>query len=283
MGKTTVVSYSEVFKWQTCQRQYYYGFSLGLQSIDTPGPMDLGNKGHKLLQNFHEFLRTGVSKDEALELVGLSAHKMAQDGKDTDFNLLKAWIFVDNYIRKTDFTSEAELIENRFLLPATALTNDPAMSHVQIGFTPDVVFRRKGGFLDVEDYKFVGRAWSQSKSNRFPQLKLYQIFLEKMGYNVSRTTLRFFNTTTAAITEKNYTMGAKEKQTLTEDFMAAVAEVVRFKDSPDFTHHYAPRTMNYTACQYCPFEFPCTLEAEGKDASKTLKTQYQKRTYDYTK
>lgn len=279
----TIVSYSEVFKWQTCHRQYYYRFILGLSPEEESSPINIGVQGHKLLQNFHELLNEGKTKEESLRLVTQTASKAMMKEKKTDTSVLTAWISVHNYIQATDFTAKAILIENRFLIRASLLTDDPALSHVQIGFTPDVVFERKGGFLDVEDYKFVGRAWSAAKMNRFPQLKLYHIFLKKMGYNISRSTLRFFDIKQGKSSEKNYTLSPDEESILIHDFMEGVKEIAAFKDAPTEVHFKATRTMNYTACQFCSFEFPCSLEAKGKDASKTLSTQYKKSDYDYSK
>ena len=269
---TLIVSYSEIFKWQTCQRQYYYRYHLGYAPVIDSGPMGLGIKGHKLLEVFYEALKSGLTKEESLKKTLETAEKIMREASITDLSILKAWTLVDNYIRANDFTTEIELIENRFLVPVSNFSDDPVMSDVQIGFTPDVVFRRNGGFLDIEDYKFTGRAWSQSKMNRFSQIKLYQIFLESMGYDISRTILRFFNTTTGKITIKPYTATAIEKETLIRDFLAGVREVVMYRKGS--LHYLAPRTVNYTACQFCKFEFPCTLEAEGKDASRTLEAEY---------
>lgn len=276
----TIVSFSEVAKWQTCQKQYYYNYILDRRPLELSDAITTGIKGHRLLQTFHEFLRDGKTKEEALKLTLESAKKLMREaGLDTD--LLSAWTLVDNYIRATTFTAEAILVENRFLLPASMLTDDPDLAHVQIGFTPDVVFERKGKKLDVEDYKFIQRAWPKSKVNRFPQLKLYQIFLGKMNYDISRSILRFFNVKTGKITEQNYVLGSVEAQTLTEDFIAGVREVVKYKEAPSVTHKLAPRTMNYGACQFCAFEYPCSLQAEGKDATKTLENLYKKSDYDY--
>lgn len=285
-----IVSFSEIFKWQTCQRQYAYRFDLGLAPIEESDAIKTGVKGHRLLQSFHELLREGKTKEEALELVQKQARKLMEPQKKgllsdftIDYNLLKAWTLVDNYIRETDFTSQAILVENRFLFPASLLDNDPILENVQIGFTPDVVFERTGGRLDVEDYKFIQRAWSASKINRFPQVKLYQIFMSLMGYDVSRGILRFFNVQTAKITDKNYILTETEEQNLIYDFMEGVKEVVRYKTVPIETRKQAPRTMNYTACQYCAFEYICSLEAEGKDASHSIETQFAKSTYDYNR
>jgi hypothetical protein len=280
---TTIVSYSEVFKWQTCQRQYYYRFILGLAPIEESAPILTGIKGHKLLQYFYELIRSGKPKSEAHLLTTQHAKKIMDEEKIIDISLLRAWTLVDNYIRDNDFTSEALLIENRFLLPVSTLTDDPDLQHVSIGFTPDVVFQRKGNKIDVEDSKFIQRKWSKSKLERFPQTKLYQIFLEKMGYNISRSLIRFFNVTTAEISIQPYTLTKIEANTLIHDFLCGVKEVVRYKEGPSLFLNNAPRTMNYTACQFCAFEFPCTLEAEGKDATKTFKNLYTMSQYDYNR
>lgn len=278
MKPEIIVSYSEVFKYQTCQRQYYYRFIKGLQPIEESDAITTGVNGHKLLQDFYELMRQGASKNDALTAVADSALKLINRDRFADFNLLKAWTLVDKYIRETEFTGEAVLIENRFLLPVARLTDDPELSHVQIGFTPDLVLERSGRFLDVEDSKFVQRAWSKKKLERYQQTKLYQIFLSEMGYTISRTLIRFFNTQTTDITTYPYVLKAEERTSLTEDFLAGVRDVVRYKESPTTAH----RTMCYTACQYCAFVFPCTLEAQGKDASKVLSSMYVKSRYDYT-
>jgi hypothetical protein len=278
-----IVSYSEVYKFQTCQRQYFYNNILGKHPIIDNEAMATGTKGHKLLQTFYTGLREGMSKEESLEAAHHKAQKISTENGGIDFGLLKAWTLVANYIRATDFTAEAIIVEDRFLLPASALSPDPIFQDVQIGFTPDLVLRRKGNKSDVEDAKFVQRSWSKSKLNRFPQAKLYQIFLEKMGYEVSRSVIRFFNFQTNKVFPQYYTLGNAERLNLIHDFMSGVKDVVRYKTLPAHLLPLAPRTMNYTNCQYCPYEFPCSLEAEGKDASKTLATQYKQSNYDYTR
>jgi CRISPR/Cas system-associated exonuclease Cas4 (RecB family) len=280
---TTIVSYSEIYKLQTCKRQYYYRFDLGLKPVEESGPIATGVKGHKLLENFYRYLAEGKSKEEAHALTTKSADKLLNKQILFDSTILPAWLLVDNYIRETEFTAETILIENRFLYPASKLSDDPIFADVQIGFTPDVVLKRKGDFIDVEDYKFVQRAWSKSKINRYQQSKIYQILLTRMGYNVSRSIIRFFNVQTAKITEQPYILGPQEEETIIRDFMAGAKEVLKFKLDPNRIPDQSPRTMCYTACQFCAFEFPCTLEAEGKDASKTLQNLYVRNDYDYNR
>jgi hypothetical protein len=214
-----IISYSEIVKFQTCKRQYFYRFTKGLAPLEESPAISTGVKGHKLLENFYEFLKAGKTKEEARELTTQSAMDLIKrEGLAVDPTLLKAWTLVDNYITSTKHFNEAIIIENRFLIPATVIGGDPSLDQVMIGFTPDVVLERPGNMLDVEDAKFVGRAWSKSKLNRFQQAKLYQIFLKRMGYNVTRSSVRFFNVTTGNVSVQNYTMKAQEEAILIERF-----------------------------------------------------------------
>lgn len=278
----TIVSFSEVYKWDTCQRAYYYRFVLGLKPEEETEAITTGTKGHRLLQSFYTLIEEGKTRDEALELVRASAARMIKHESITEMKaLLNAWTLVDNYIRTIDVLPKAALVENRFLLPvAGTLSLDPIFDDVVIGFTPDVVFKR-GEFYDVEDSKFVQRAWSKSKLDMFPQAKLYQVFLRRMGYNVSRSSIRFFNVATAKITEYHDTLDLAEEVNIVNDFLGGVREVLNYRSLSDDDKERTRRTMNYGACQFCAFNYPCKLQKQGKDASKTLQHLYVKSDYDY--
>lgn len=278
-----IISYSEVFKWDTCKKQYAYRFLDGLKPLEETEAMTTGTKGHKLLQNYYTYLSEGKSKEKAHRLTTESAMKLLS-GAFYDRPLLTAWTCVDNYIRNTEMTAEAVLIENRFLFPASKLSDNPLLADVEIGFTPDVVFKRQGGFYDVEDAKFVGRAWSESKLNHFLQAKLYQIMLREMGYNVSRSVVRFFNTQTGKDSAVTAVLKPGEDKSIITDFTAAIVEIVKARQVPlDLREYTFRRTMNYTACGFCAFERPCAMEARGLDVSQTLKTGYVKSDYDYSR
>ncbi len=283
MQQTTIVSYSELVKFQTCERQHWYRHGEDLQPNSESDAIDTGKKGHKLLQDFYELVRGGATKLDALEAVRKKAGREIAADPKPDFNKVTAWTLIENYIKETDFTSSVSLIENRFLVPASRLTDDPFFEDVQIGFTPDVVFERKGGFLDIEDAKFIQRAWGDKKINRFPQAKLYQILMRSMGYNVSRTTIRFFNVKTGVLSYKNYELKPQEAKNLTQDFLAGIRPLVEKKRGSREIFAQAPRTMNMNACQYCSYTFICGLEAEGKDATKTKRIEFRKSSYDYSR
>lgn len=276
------VSYSEIAKYDNCQRAYYYNFILGLQPQEMSEALSTGVKGHQLLQNFYNLMQKGVEKTEALKITTLSAKNLINGGPLPDMALMTAWMLVEQYIKNTDFKAKPVLVENRFLFPVSQLTDDPALAEVQIGFTPDVVFERSGGFVDVEDAKFIGRAWSKSKIDGFQQAKLYQILLNRMGYKVGRSGVRFFNTKTYKITEDFKPLEKAEEGVILRDFLSGIRQMLSYREGSSELLTSARRTLNNNNCQYCPFTYPCTLEAKGKDASKVFNALFVKRDYDYT-
>lgn len=281
-----VISYSELAKFDTCERQYFYSFELGLRPLTESEAIATGIKGHKLLQAFYECMKMGKTREESIDIIQHRAKELIKSMHPVEVGaILKAWNMVDNYIRKTDFgTKKVALVENRFLLPASILSPDnPILENIQIGFTPDVVFERTGGWLDVEDSKFIGKAWPEAKLEHFRQNKLYYIFLKQMGYKVSRCSVRFFNTTTGKVTEKNDTISTTEEFNITQDFIRGLEEVVAYRSLPYEDKEQSRRTMNYHTCQFCAFYRPCKLEEQGKDVTNMLKHQYMVTDYDYTK
>jgi hypothetical protein len=278
-----IVSYSETLAWDSCPRQYHYQHDLKIIPVDLSDALSKGIKGHGLLQYFYQGLQDGLPVAEAKERVRIKAKQYLDvPGLNPEMaDLLVVWGLVNQFIDTTDFSSyEVAIVENRYLFPLNRFTDDPLLSDVQIGFTPDVVLKRKGGFYTVEDAKFIGRAWSQKKLNRFPQAKLYELFLNDMGYNVTRSSIRFFNTKTNKITVHGESMTPQEGEILKRDFVKTVREIVIYKAG--IHHEQTRRTMNYNNCQYCFFEQPCTAEAQGKDASKIIKHLFKRNDYDYS-
>jgi CRISPR/Cas system-associated exonuclease Cas4 (RecB family) len=276
-----IISYSELTRWDTCRMQYHYGHMEKLVPLEVSEPIATGNAGHALLQKFYSLLGDNFNIKDAVKQVNDTANTLLLSNKfgATGTPLLTAWVMVQNYIQSTEFKAEAVIVENRFLFPLSDLTDIPEASEIQIGFTPDVVFKRTGGFCDVEDSKFVGRAWSESKIKRFQQAKLYQIFLQRMGYNISRSQIRFFNTKTTKISVVPFELKAAEEKTLTREFVDACLEVAEYRNNPN---RLTRRTMNNNTCQGCFYEHICTLEAQGIDATWAKRSMFMKSDYDYS-
>ncbi len=286
MISNITVSYSEVTRMDVCAKQYYYRYILGLQPLNETIPIATGKKGHKFLQTFYTLLSQGKTIEEAIKVVEKQALEMMTTQSMLDGSLLKAWTLVKNYMDSYKLSkSESVIVEGRFQVPASRFSDDPVFNGVMIGFTPDLVTQRMGGFCDIEDAKFVGKAWSDAKLDQYQQLRLYEIFLKEMGYNISRTILRFFNTAKdgkGSITEHKYVTNPAERKIILDEFLVAVKRVVEFKRQPlPIIIAQSRRTLDTNTCQFCQFKFPCSLERKGQSAENTLRTEYIKSDYDY--
>lgn len=266
----TIVSFSEVYTWQTCRREFYYHYGLGLTPIEDKESIYKGVQGHRLLQNFYRGIQRGLTKDEARE-------EMREFFREEKMHeLVEVWMMVEKYIQDLKLEGEAVLVEEAFVVP---VAGEDSLS---IGFTPDLVWNQKGKRIIIEDYKFVGRMWAKSKLSRYTQLDLYNAFLHKMGFNVTRGVLRFFNLATNTFPYQVYTPSQTRLDNLYKEFVESALEIQQFKNLPiEQQKEAAIRTINYTVCQWCSYIFPCNLEQDGKDASKTLATQYKPSKYSY--
>lgn len=278
------ISYSEISAWDVCQRQHYYSYTLGLVPTVLPEAINTGTNGHTLLQVFYSALKAGLSQEQAQAMMHTKAKQLVSASGFVDPTILTTIAIIDAYIKDYDSDAKVLFSETRIILPLSRLTDDPFFANVQVGFTPDVVFERKNGFCDVEDFKFVKRAWSDKKTKHFKQTKLYQIFLRTLGYDVSRGSIRFFNTTTGNVTVDNKNLTLAESLTLTKDFLETVREVVLRKRAikegtydPEATR----RTMFYINCDNCFFSDPCMLEAKGISPDLTFRLHYKKNEYSY--
>lgn len=280
-----IISYSEIFRFQTCPRQHYYRFVLGKRPVTESQAINTGNNGHILLDIAYNMLAEGKSKEEIFPVLREKVIELVDKALDRghiDITSAIAETLIENYFNTEDLSFKTLYIENRFLLPLSRLTDDPFYEDIEIGFTPDVVFERVGGFIDIEDSKFVQKAWGGKKLERYTQTKYYHIFMESIGYAVSINKIRFFNVATGKTYTKPYTLTKDERDILVEDLLRGIRPLVEHKRQTAEELAKTPRIMNYMTCERCSFNFVCSREAEGKDMSKTLAIEFEDSRYDYS-
>jgi hypothetical protein len=263
------VSFSEVYAWQTCQQQFFYKHSLKLQPISTSSALKTGIDGHTLLKTFYTAIQDGHSKKEALSKV-----TDLFNGKLTPETVI-AFGLVENYIADLDLKGKAVIVDrpNYVEFPHLGIT---------VAFTPDLLWHYASKRLDLEDYKFVGRLWSKPQLARYVQLDLYNALLRILGYRIGSSKLRFFNTTTKKVSHKTYDPTQTRLDNIMKEFLAIALKIAEYKSlSLDEQKEQTVRTFNYTTCRWCKFTFPCDLELDGKDATKTLLNEYVSSDYGY--
>lgn len=275
----TVVSYSEVSIFQYCTRRFYYQFGLGLRPIEQGKAIGTGVEGHTFLERFYKKLQSGATQADALDFMFEHNPKNTISGEK-----LKAYTIASGYARDLKLQGEPWAVEQPVIVKPTEHISHGVLgiNDLYIGFTPDLVWEKPNGFLEVEDYKFSGRDWNPKKVSHYRQLNIYNALLREQGHNVSRGILRLFNTTTGQNREIIFDPSIKELTILKSEFVRAALQVKEFKELPiTEQREIAIRTLNYQSCGFCPYTFPCSLEAQGKDATRTLETQFTHSDYGY--
>lgn len=273
----TVISYSEVAIYQQCTQRYYYHFGLGLKALDMGPAITTGIDGHKMLERYYKAVLEGKDQESALAKMHNSVETMTAEK-------LKAWMLANSYAQEFSSKGKPLLVEEAIIFkPEESLSLGVlGLDGLTVGFTPDLVWETKNGHIQVEDYKFVGRAWSKKKLAHYRQLNLYIVFLRALGYNVTEGILRFFNTTTNQSSSYSFKPTSRELEILKNDFVKEALKVREFRLQPVVEmREAASRTLNYSTCSYCPFNYPCSLEAKGLSAQKTFATQYTENDYGY--
>lgn len=261
----TLVSYTAVSTFLTCPREFYYRFVLNRTPIEQSKAITQGVVGHTMLESFYRDIRDGVDRETARQNMQhyLPSHMTVE--------MSKVWALVDNYVRDLTLEETLLFVED----PMTV----PVADDLEVAFTIDLAWLYKAKWIELEDYKFIGRTWPNNKLIRYSQLDIYMAMLRKLGYPAKKGTLRFFNLEINKIQKKVYEPSEVKLARVYEEFVMNAWKVKDFLDLPlENQQEFAVRTLNYNTCQYCQFVYPCDLELEGKDASNTLATQYKENT-----
>lgn len=257
----TVVSYSELFTYMTCPRQHYYRYILGRAPLQVSHTVDRGIEGHDLLKEFYTGIQNGLSFDEAKER--MDQYLLSKGERSVA--LYEAWLLICEYLKTLDLHGTVVKVEQRFVTP---------INHgLSLGFTPDLVFHHKDKRLDLEDYKFIAQQWPHNKLARFTQLHVYRGLLRRLGYDVRRARLRFFNWTTAKVTYRDYPLNEAQTQRILDELFRVAEHVRQMKEAR--YEALAIRTLNYNTCRWCVYVEPCTGELEGRDMSRTLENAFK--------
>lgn len=261
----TMVSYTAVSTFMSCPREFYYRFILNLTPKKQSEAITNGVVGHSMMEKYYKGIRDGVDPETARQSMQTVLSSNMTVG------LATVWAMVDNYVRDMPLEGEVKFVEDTMVVP---------ISHdLEVAFTVDFGWIYNNKWIELDDYKFIGRKWSNNKELRYTQLDLYNIMLRLLGYPVKQGNLRFFNLETRKIYKKVYDSSYTKLNRVYDEFVKAALKVKEFLDLPiEEQEEQAIRTLNYNLCHYCHFVYVCDLELEGKDASNTMKLEYTKNT-----
>lgn len=267
-----IVSGSEIATLNSCEMKYYYQFVLGLWPKDESVAISQGKAGHTNCQQFFEAIQAGLTKEEALQAM----IPVAMDAES-----LKACSLASKFCQDFNVDSGRPLlVEEQKIVPLEG--------RVKMGLTPDLVWGYHSGKVDLIDFKFSGRSWSQEASEIHSQLPSYKRHLAKhLGIKADKLKYVYFNTKNQ--TEDKYKVHQfevtdYEAEEVVRDQIKSIDRLIEFRESPvAWSRKEAKRTSHVFVCDYCPFKFPCRLGRKGleKKEQQALDMMYAHNTYGY--
>lgn len=267
-----IVSGSEIATLNSCEMQYYYQFVLGLWPKDESVAISQGKAGHTNCEQFFKAIQLGATKEEALQ----EMIPVAMDAES-----LKACSLASKFCEDFNVASgKPLLVEEQKVVPLEG--------RVKIGLTPDLVWRYNSGKVDLIDFKFSGRAWSQEASEIHYQLPSYRYYLAKnFGIKADKLKYVYFNTKNQNEDKykiHTFTVTDQETEEVVRDQIKSIDRLIEFREAPvAWSRKEAKRINKVFVCDYCPFKFPCRLGRKGleKKEQQALNLMYTQNTYGY--
>jgi hypothetical protein len=257
-----IVSGSELATFNECEMQHHYKYVKGYNPNSESIAIMTGNFGHDNQEQFFKSIESGKTKEEALNAITPIANN--------EFGLKAASL---SYRFCSDFNVDSGkpvIIEKKMIVP---LTED-----IDIGFTPDLLWEYNSGEMKLFDWKFTGRTWSEKAAQMHYQLPSYVGHLNRtFGYKITHINYVFFNTKSAEAKYKiqSFRVNDTEVDSIVDDQIKAA-------DRLGATEPYDVFRINHkNICDYCVFQFPCSLERKGKDATETWKLMFNTKSTGY--
>lgn len=282
------ISNSEASVWLSCQRQYYYKYTLGLYPKNYTEPLTRGVIGHDALAVFYETLQQGHSRHEAGLLMRQAlfsyTDRVTEEEQAIIFDLD---ILLAQYVANTDDSDwEIVAVEREADLPLTDRYN------YVLRF--DLLVRiRSTGKLALVDHKFVYNFWTADEMAMSPQFPKYMATLRANGVEVDhcilneirhrklKSGIHEFRRTRITPSRDKMRNGLKEQIAVSEGIanFRELSTVAAFETS-------IPVRQSYGACKYCMVKALCLSEFDGGDITHASNLDFQdhdKFGYGYNK
>lgn len=293
--KEILISNSELSTEQKCDFRAYLQHGEEIQKIDPGEALNRGNFGHKCKETYWAARLQGLNhKDSKAEMYKFMVPETLRIQNPSVTNVyvqIEAaldWYNLNGYIPVE--TEQAHYSKIPGVFPSKY-----GLFSLTFCWTPDVVLEgtkaeHDKGDLIIADSKFTGRFWSDKKIRLYPQLHKYRYFWNHYeAGHVRRTLLMQMNTrqnkAASAPDIKPYFIPANKakEERFVEENLELMLRFAEKKLQPlDQWKKTAARTIDSSACDYCPFsEDLCPELLEGLSVKTTLKALYTKNSYGY--
>lgn len=285
--KTFYISQSEVDSRLACERKHWYAFGKqhpkhpdtnGLQATHHSDSLTRGTVGHKVLEEYYDFIKQGVHRDAAFNQA--RAQHTVRLTKDLEH--AEIYTEVTNYFtayhdeyRNEDF--EPLVMEHNFELRID--------TDLVFPFTPDAIFREKStGKIYVVDHKFLYRFYQDRVFPILPQMLRYAWALRQMGYEVHGYMYNMISTDKRAQPQNRFKrhkvdftpQHERKMERVAKELVATMREIVTDKrsDPQVWDTQRSRRNMSSFTCANCPFLELCIAELEGQNGVDLMVSQF---------
>ena len=280
---TIIVSNSDIYSFQKCERKFYYERVLQLRPKEYPEAMEIGTFGHKLMEEFFTVILNGGSYEDAAAATG--QHLIAEINRPERTKIYRHVLAFGAYFLEQPWK----------LVALEEKGSHPVAPGREFGFTPDLILEwtmgPKRGQLAVMDFKFTGQYWNDKQINMFQQVPKYIAYKnDRDGTNIRMGGVVMLNTRATAkdsgtklflvkwvpITKKKLDVIRYENEILVE----RVAPF--FKMPPENAERLVVRTVDHYQCKLCWFaDDLCPMDLNGQDTSRVIERNYILNDYGY--
>lgn len=293
------VSYSETQTRLSCKRKHYYSYTQSLQlSHRATGGMDLGSRGHEILETFYRtVLEAGTSR--RAQKTAFSTALMAAKLKHAEI-LASGFVGPDNresletiiferYMPNEPFVKQGWLVQA--VEYESRIDVDVEGETVSTPFIIDLIVVSPHGKTVVVDHKFLYDFYQVEDTDTMPQIPLYMAGLRGKGFQVDygmysmlRTrTIKGTKSSPGATAEQSYrTIDIMANNTRVQrtylDQVSTTIEILDLKKlSPEEADLKAARVGNKEVCKFCDFKTLCVSELTGGNTKLLLQSMYKQR------
>lgn len=288
-----IISNSEVDAQLTCERKHLFGFIFNKEPVKFGKSLSLGICGHEVLAVFYKAIKNGHSKEKATHAAMVHLSSLFVSGKWDVEILAQVHALVSRYIVQETISRTCDIlaVEEDFYIPID--------ENFWYGMRLDLLVRvrtgqQKGNIMLV-DHKFTYDFYSEDDLKLNPQMPKYVPAVRLAGIPVHEAYLNQirWRFATSKLGEKSdedlfrlspvQITQARIRSAIRQQIIMSERIIEKRRKPLELQIIESQPVQNKMVCRSCPFKDPCIMMNEERDISGVLRTNYQDRTYGYSR
>lgn len=288
-----IISNSEVDARLTCERKHLFGFIFNKEPTHFGKSLSLGICGHEILAIFYGAIKEGHSKKVAEHAAMVHLSQLFTSGKWDVEVLAQVHALVTRYIAQETISNTCDIlaVEEDFYIPI----DEKFWYGMRLDLLVRVRTGQQKGNIMLVDHKFTYDFYSEDDLRLNPQMPKYvpavrlagipvhEAYLNQIRWRFATSKLhektddQLFQLSPVKITQARIRSAIRQQIIMSE-------RIIEERKKPlELQMIEAQPVLNKMVCRSCPFKDPCIMMNEERDISGVLRTNYQDRTYGYSR